>query len=411
MNHLATLWITLAVGAFITGSCLVAVLVAPRRTEALFAVVGVLAGATALTTVGAIKDSTGRPDAPMYAIAFLLGFAGGGYALTSTSLLRGSQPPVPTPDALDGHASPAPCVVLCRCVEPETYSFTATARMLASLVEDGLIEPPTATLPLLFFAQKARYRFAGGSSPSLKDLKALSDGVRDALREFDIRVDWATCSGPDRLASKVASALAQGHRRIIVVDLSVCAGLSYERAADEATRAAASNPQATIEFVPALQQDDAVLRMLAARIDAASPPDEHAGVLLVAEGQPREHTESDPESSARELAFVSRLRMMLADSGRPEESIRTAWAEWGEPDITSELRHLAALGHERLIVVPATRPIESLATRADLPAAIRAARLDACVGVTIMPAWGADDAVTASIAGAIRNALRGAPER
>lgn len=411
MNHLAVLWITLALGALVTGSSLVAVLVAPRRTEALFAVLGVLAGATALTTIGAIEDSTGRPDAPIYAIAFLLGFAGGGYALASTSLLRRSQPPIPTPDADSDHPSPPPHVILCRCVEPETYSFTATARMLASLVDEGLIEPPTATLPLLFFAQKARYRFAGGSSPSFKDLKTMSDGVRDALREFDIRVDWATCSGPDRLASKVASALAKGDRRIIVVDLSVAAGSSYERAADEAARIAESSPHATLEFVPALQQDDAVLRMLAARIDAASPPDEHAGVLLVAEGQPREHAERDPEFTARELAFVSRLQMMLADTGRPAESIRTAWAEWGEPDITSELRHLAALGHARLIVVPATRPIESLATRADLPAAIRAARLDAGVEVTIMPAWGADDAVTASIAGGIRSALRGAPER
>ncbi len=407
MDQLITSWIALAAGAVCVGVSLASVLAAPRRFEALFALGGLVGAAIALAAARVVVETLDRIDAALYAVAFLFGFGGGGYALASSVMLSGVKPP-PAPTV--NPSKPAvsrPCVILCRCIEPESYAFSATASMLSRLIDEGLVEPSVGTLPLLFLAQKARYRLAGGTSPGLRELRALAERVRSSLRELDPDVGWATCAGEQRLAVRVARALGSGYRRIVVAELSVSPQTHFERAQHEARDVADLFPDSHISFITAIPSDDTVVRILADRILAAmSASTRRTGVVVAAQGQPEQRTANDPTFVEREMTFVNRLKLLLVERGLDPESVRVVWTDWGEPDVTSGLRHLAALGYERLLVCPATRPVDSLATRSDLPAAVHAARLDLDEAeVVVMPAWGADPALAAAIAAHVRKTL------
>ncbi|MDZ4170395.1 MAG: CbiX/SirB N-terminal domain-containing protein [Coriobacteriia bacterium] len=399
-------WIALVGGALLAGASVTAVLVAPRRTEALFAVLGALVAAAALTSFAAIVGTTPRVNVALYAFTFLLAFAGGGYALASTLLLSSVRPPAPAQATETANEDPRPAVIICRCVEPESYAFSSTASMLDGLASEGLLEPSVGTLPLLFFAQKARYRLAGGASQGVRDLSTVAARLQDSMREVNPSVTWATCSGAARLAVRVSQAVSAGHRRIVVVDLSVAPGIHFERAVAEADAVCASAPHTSIVHTTCMRDADSVLRHLANRILAACKGEADSGVVLVGIGQPRERATLDPRFGERETSFLNRLKMILRDEGMSGDHVRIAWSEWEEPDVTQEVRHLAALGCTRIRVVPATRPIESLATSSDLRAAIRASRLDESAEVMIMPAWGSESPVVGAIADSVRRALR-----
>lgn len=409
MDLTIILWIALGIGALIAGAAVTGTLAAPRRIEPLFALAGIAAASGAVASLAGIASRLGRADAVVYALAFLLGFGGGGYALASTLLLSAPQPSRRLVIAPPARWSRRPCLIVCRCVEPGAYGFRSTSAMLQALVDEGLLEPSVGTLPLLFFAQKARYRLSGGTSPGVEGLARLAEGLQAALRELDPMVMWATCSGPTRLAARVAEAVGSGFARIIVMDVALSPGMHFHEAAHEAEQLCAGLEDVTLSFERGIPDPDTVMRMLTGRIDSAAASDMVTGVVLAAQGQPRERAERDPAFRERETAFVSRLRMMLLDRGWPEERVRTAWSEWDEPDVTTEARHLAALGCTRILIVPATRPLESLSTRSDLSAAVRAAHLDTGVEVVVMPAWGADPAITAALATSARAALTQTP--
>ena len=89
--------------------------------------------------------------------------------------------------------------------------------------------------------------------------------------------------------------------------------------------------------------------------------------------------------------------MILNDAGIPSANVRTAWAEWAQPDVTSAVRHLAALGCDRVLVSPAVFPFDCIATQLEIPLMVRQARVES-VPVVMLPTWRDDEEVVGAIA-------------
>ena len=130
------------------------------------------------------------------------------------------------------------------------------------------------------------------------------------------------------------------------------------------------------------------------------------GVVLVGHGQPEERAKAYPSFDEEETVFLNRLRMLLIEKGIAESNVRIAWAEWGDPDVTSTVRHLAALGCQRILVVPAVYPLDAVTTKLDLEIAVRQARVAEGTVATTLPTWRDDDAVIEELRARVVAALR-----
>jgi protoheme ferro-lyase len=96
--------------------------------------------------------------------------------------------------------------------------------------------------------------------------------------------------------------------------------------------------------------------------------------------------------------------MLVSEAGIPTMNVRTAWAEWAQPDVTSAVRHLAALGCDRVLVSPAVFPFDCIATQLEIPLMVRQARVDS-VPVVMLPTWRDDEGVVGALARAAAAAL------
>jgi protoheme ferro-lyase len=288
-------------------------------------------------------------------------------------------------------------VLLLANVEPPTYSASATAAVLSELAEEGYLDASVGAMPLLFFAQKARYNAIGGTSPALSEFSRVRDSVESALREQAVKVDWATCIGPRRLAEQALRAVAAGHHDLVVVELAVATSLPMTAAKNEVDLLRLDDLGVDVRYAGGLGSSERVTSAVANAILERAGEPEGCGVVLVGHGQPRERSRRDPVVDEMETMFLNRLRMMLVERGMPESGVRVAWAEWVEPDVTSAVRHLAALGCTRVLVSPAVYPLDTLGTRLDLEAAVRRARVEESVSTAVLPAWRDNPAVIAEI--------------
>lgn len=400
------LWIAAAASPVVTGLAVVWLLAGPQRTEVLSGLVAVLATLGTAYALIRIEHTYVRPDAAFYAFAFAVAALGGGYALGSTLLVYLARAPRPVePITLAPAPGAETAVIIVSCIEPPRYDVRATAGMLRSLSDEGLLEVSIAALPILFMAHKTRYRVLDGTSPALDGLVSISSRVAELLGPRYV-VSWATCSGPHRLAVRCADAARAGHPRVIVAPLMVARSLHFEMAWQEAQDLFAEEHGVGLALAPTEVHLDAVAAMLADRVAAARPADARAGVVIVGHGQPEERSRAWPAFETAEITFMSRVQSELVERGLDRDLIRVAWAEWTEPTVTSEVRHLAALGCEWIAVLPAVFPVDTLATRTDLPVAIRQARLGDNVSVLLLFAWGPDPVVIGALGEAVRDAER-----
>ncbi len=392
MNQLALIWVSLLVGAAISGAAVVGVLVVRREMEFVAAMMGVAGFVIAAFAFAEIFQAYDRPDAALWAMSFMVAAAGGGYALASTLLyryaLRSAEPRVP--DVLPEDPGVA-AVILVASVDAKSYDPRDTARMLQGLADEGLLEASIGVLPFMFFAQKARYRVIADNSPSATEVAAVADRLASAVGDRQARVEWAQGSGADSVAGSVAAAATRGHRRIVVAELFVAEPPQMEFARSEIDALRLGTKGVDVRYTGAMSDADGVLTMLAERVMHAS--NDATGAVLVGHGQPEERAKAHPEFDAQELVFLNRLRMLLVERGLAEEFVRIAWAEWGQPDVTSQVRHLAALGCARVLVVPAVFPLDGVTTKLDLEISVRQARVPDEATATTLPPWRDDEAV------------------
>ncbi len=386
-------WLALIAGALAAGAAVVGILVVRRRLEVVVAIIGSVGAVSAFTASARLTAHYERPEAAVWSLVFVFAAGAGGYALASTLLYRlAREAGHPTMSREGAPARDRAAVVLTACAEPAHYDPGATAQMLQSLADEGLLEPSVGALPLLFFGQKARYRAAGDVSPAMAGLRAVAEHLEETLADT-ADVSTATCSGDGSLADVVALAAQAGYRRIVICVLAVGESMHMDMARGAVEQLRLGESGVTVVSTGALWSSERIISALTQRIMHGVDDPAATGVVLVGHGQPEERARRHRSFDEQEMAFLSRLRMALADRGLSEDWVRIAWDDWTEPDVTSAVRHLAALGAKRVLVVPATFPLDTLGTRLDLEIAVRQARVNEGVAVITMAAWRDSDAV------------------
>ena len=392
MTSQAPVWISLVVGAFTFGVSLVAMLVARRTLEPAFAVVALAGFAGAAWAFGELSIAYDSFDIMLWGLGFAVATFAGGYALASTLLASLALHPSPLepPVELPVDTGMAALVVVGD-VDPEEYDERSTATDLDRLSDEGLLEVSIAILPFLFFAQKARYRAIGGSSPATRQLRSIADHVGAALISSPIdRVEAGRLDAPHDLAGQVLSLALAGYRTICVVEAMVASPLELDEAKRRVDTLRLSDLGVRVSYADALWSAERVATLVASRIMAVADELSRTGVVLVGLGQPEERARVIRSFDEHETAFLNRVRMLLLERGLSETFVRLAWADWHTPDVTGAVRHLAALGCERLVVMPACFPVDTVETLLDLPLSVRQARVDDSVSIITLSAWSED---------------------
>jgi protoheme ferro-lyase len=407
VDTLTVVWIVLVFSAVVSGAAFVAVLVTRPESEALMALLGVAAFGFSAYSLVVIAEVYVRIDAVLYAFAFMIAGIAGGWSLASTFLERLAQTPRQVeagPGAAEATGTAA--VIIVACIEPHRYEPRSTAGMLQSLADEELLEPSIGTLPFLYFAQKARYRAVGGTSPAYQELIAIAERV-ELLVDPEIvgRVDHASCAGERRLAARVMEAADAGHTTIVIAELAVGESLHLAAAKREVDALRLETLGVRLVYTEPLSSSERLVAMLARRVLIAAGAPDQTGVVLVGHGQPDSRAHRNPAFDESETAFLSRVRMQLVDSGIPEGNVRIAWAEWRSPDVTSTVRHLVALGCRRVAVLPGVHPLDTIGTRLDLELAVKQARVEDAVSVITLSAWRDDDALLGEIVDRVGAAL------
>jgi sirohydrochlorin ferrochelatase len=395
--------------ALISGASFVGVLIVRQNAEPVTALIGLLAFSLSAFSVVMIADAYSRLDAVLYALAFMLAGAIGGWSLASSLLERihgpDSRPQVPD---LPQAGSSMAAVIVVSCTEPPKYDPVATGGMLRSLADEELLEPSMGTLPFLFFAQKTRYRAIGGTSPAQSQLSSIAEKLEGMLPgEVVGRVDFATCSGERALAARALEAAVQGHRRIVVAELGVASPLHMAHAKKDLDAMRLDESGVTITYTDTLGDSDRLVDALAHRVLTMLEGPGATGVVLVGHGQPESRARRNQVMDEDETAFLNRMKMRLIENGIAENNVRIAWMEWASPDVGSAVRHLAALGCERIAVVPGVYPLGPISIRLDLELAVRQARTDQAVSVVTFPPWREDESVLAELAERVERELTG----
>jgi protoheme ferro-lyase len=386
-------WVTLLAASIGCGASIVAVLVVRKRLELPFAAAGGLFMLTSLLCSGYIAAALQRTDAVFYSMAFIVAGVAGGYALAASLVLRlgtarsrGGDATTSATRANGTHA------ILVACIDSRTYDPRDTAAVLTELTETGLLEVSLGVLPLLFFAQKARYRAAGDLNPAYDQLSALTERLQRSLGD-SFTVSWATCSGDNALIDRVAALSAQGVGDMVVCRLGVADPPAMVQAMREVDALVARTEGLAVRFTDNLMTSQRLVSMVTESIlDIADNPAE-TGVALVGHGQAEDLARTYPQFDEDEVVFLNRIRAQLVERGLAENHVRVAWNEWREPDVTETVRHLAALDCKRVVVVPAVWPLDTIATRLDIELASREARTAESTQIVTIAAWGDDERV------------------
>ncbi|HSK47670.1 MAG TPA: ferrochelatase [Coriobacteriia bacterium] len=409
MDTLTLVWIVTVVAALVTGACFVGVLVVRRSLEPIVALLGISAFGFSAYSVVVISTAYYRIDAGLYAFAFLVAGIVGGWAIAASLLERFIK--LPSPLTLEQEMATTgdkgTAVVVVSCLEPAEYDPSITAGMLQSLADEELLDPSMTVLPFLFFAQKARYRAVGGTSPAEGELRQLAEAIELSLGSAVGRVDTATCSGEQRLATRVKDAIDAGFEKVVVAEIVIAESLHLSTAKRETDALRPDLVGRRVAYTSTLGGSERLVNMLVARVLASAETTDNSGVVLVGHGQPEARARRNQGFDEDETAFLSRIRMRLVDEGIPETHIRIAWAEWNSPDVTSSVRHLAALGCRRVVVLPAVFAFDTIGTRLDLELAVRQARVDDTVAVVTLSAWRDDPIVVSEIAQRVQAEIAG----
>ena len=392
MEQATLSWIALVSGALATGAALVGLLVVRRTSELLVAATGFLAFALSSGAFISLVNHYGRFDAMLFGFAFIVASVGGGYALASSALDRlAREPAALAPLEAPPETGSGPAVVVVSCVESPAYEPEATATLLQTLTDEGLIDASMGALPFLFFAQKARYRAIGGESPSTGQLQSVAEKLSDSLPEWPVA--WASCYGPDALANRVRDLAEKGYSPIAIAELAVADSGHIAQAKNETRALHLDACGVDVRYTAILADSERIASAVAMRVTSTVDNPATTGVVLVGHGQPEGRAHKNPEFDREESRFLNRVRLLLNERGIAENRIRIAWAEWRSPDVSSSVRHLAALGCMRIVVVPACFPLDTIGTRLDLEIAVRQARVDDSVTVLTLPAWRDDPLV------------------
>lgn len=396
------IWTALMACSLVGGAAIAGALVVPKTLEPLVAMLFLGCSAGAAYSAVTVVRTNSADEAALYAAAFAAAAAAGGYALTSSLLLEAALFSRRSARQARRNVRPGtPAVVLVSCSEPPRYSVSDTASLLADLDAEGRLDASLAALPLLFFAQKARYVAIGGTSPAAAQLETVADAVEEVVGGPVLR---ATCTGPGRAAVRVEEAIEAGHTSIVVVDLSVAPSTRATAAFNE-IESVEMPPGVRLVHAGSLGTDCELPRALAARIRSSVTAPSTTGIVLVGHGQTDEEARRDTSFAHAETVFLNRIRMSLLEDGIPEDRLRLAWAEWSQPDVTSAVRHFAALGCERIVVAPAVHPVDTLATRLDLEIAVRQARVDESVSAVVLPTWRDEPELIRAVMRSVESAL------
>ncbi len=271
------------------------------------------------------------------------------------------------------------------------YDPASVASTIEHLDSSGVPLPGATARPIIFAGEKARYRAAGGESPSEWSLRSVTGMLRNRLDEA--RFGEVVLSGGDtlpRLDAVVAQLGASGYRHIVVAQLSVADSVRTDRARRGVDDLRPEANGLDVPYTPPLWASSAIASMLVDRISAAagSTPLAQCGVALVGHGQPPEWQRDHPSANEHETYFHQRIKMGLLELGLVDQNVRLAWLDWQEPDAVEALRHLAAFDCTRIVVVPASMPLDSTSTLVDMRQAVRQARLADEVEIVQLPAWG-----------------------
>ena len=408
MTDTALIWIALVIGAVGTGASFVGILVARRSAESLYAATGLLSFLLCAWGFGAVTVAYDRLDAIVYAFIFGLAGIGGGYALVSTLLgwLAQHERSLPAPDAASQPEDPGVAAVLVLGeVDPPTYSPRETAAALERLSEEGLLKASIGVLPFLFMAQKTRYRAAGGTSPAASQLDRIVERIEELLSAAPKQVEPAWCEGERSLVGRIAETVERGFRTIIVAEMVIAESLEVDNAKRAVDALRLSDLGVMVSYTEPLWHSERIASMVATRIMAVLGDPSAGGVVLVGQGQPDERSRDRRDFDEQEMAFLSRVRMLLLDRGVANQSVRMAWADWRTPEVTSTVRHLAAMGCRRIIVSPACFPLDSITTLLDLQLSVRQARVEESVSVVTLPAWHDDPVLAQELVDDIDRAL------
>ncbi|MDA3935910.1 MAG: ferrochelatase [Actinomycetota bacterium] len=406
---MATLaWMALTIGALVVGVATVGALAAPKNLEFKAAILAMVALAVTTWGSAAVVDAYERVDVAIYATIFALAAFVGGYGLASSllgGLMRGSSEislPSPLPDEVPGTVA-----LFVSCAEPETYDPRMTAADLEEIAEEDGPARSASLTPFLYAAQKARYRAIGGKSPASHEVLAITDRVRDLLdhNEYPI-VKAVWCVGDNSLDAAVSDAASQGYRRIVIVGISVAEAFHIDKAKCSVDALKPHLAGLQIGYAPPLWASEELARLVSSRILGATENLSETGVALVAHGQPESREQSHHAFDAQEQSFVNRVRMLLLEGGLEAHLVRTAWADWRDPDITETVRHLAALGATKILLTPACHPVNNVSTMLDFPLAANLSRVDPPVRIVQMRAWGDEPRVAEALATAVHETQR-----
>ncbi|NTU71556.1 MAG: hypothetical protein HGB10_07045 [Coriobacteriia bacterium] len=400
MTQNAPYWITLVAAAIVFGAAFVAILVARRSLESVFVAASIIAFAFAGWAFGELSVAYDRFDVLLWALGFGAAAFCGGYALASTLLAslatktRRLVRPTTLPD--DPGAS---AVVLVGAIDPDVYDERWTAVELDRLSEEGLLHVSVAILPFLFFAQKARYRAVGGSSPAARQLNWLADRLAEALAAHGVgRVESAWLGGRRDLATAVLKLVERGFRSIQVVEVMVAGSLELDEAKRRVDALRLDELGVSVNYADPLWGSERVAALVADRVMTVVSDPGATGVVLVGIGQPEERAGSCRSFDEQETAFLNRIRMLLVERGLSDSNVQLSWADWHGPDVTGAVRHVAALGCERLVVMPACFPLDTVETMLELPLAVRQARIDESTSVVSLSAWHDDSGLLETLA-------------
>jgi len=389
MNHMVVIWLALVCGSVLAGASIVALLISERALEPLSAVSVMVGLACAAWGFARITTTYDGIEAVGYGLLFGAAAAAGGYALASTLLAHlALHPKLPVMPRVLPPAATTPAVLLLAELEPRTYSARSTAAALEDLAEEGLLRASLWVLPFLFMAQKTRYRAAGGTSPGSGELETVAESLATTLRARGIAdVRTAACQGDLSLVRRVAAAVEQGFRTIVVAQAVVAESLEVDRAKREVDALRLNELGISITYADPLWGSSRCASLVAAKAALVAGDPTTCGIVLVGQAQPEERSRIADAFDHQEAGFLNQVRMLLIERGIPEHHVHIAWADWRSPEVTGSVRHLAALGCRTVVVVPACFPVDSITTMLDLPLAVRQARADQSVKVLTLHAW------------------------
>jgi protoheme ferro-lyase len=401
-------WIGLSLGAFVAGAAIVGILALRRAFEPLIALLGAIGMAIAGWCLVAVGQAYATPQAVTFAVLFAIATGAGGYAFASALLDYLARPALPmsplAPEDVTG-AESRPVVFLVAPIETQEYEPRQTARELHDLADEGVLRLGIGVTPFLFAASKARYRASGGKSPAWREFERATEAVEQKLdTSLRGRVFASSCEGPQALDRHVSEAVRSGTKHVAVVPISISEPPEYEACKERVNALGLPALGVNVEYAPPLWSSDAVAESVARHVIAGAVNPDTTGVVLVLHGQPAPRGRRYPQFEEQESAFTSRIRMLVNEGGIPSANVRTAWAEWTQPDVTSAVRHLAALGCDRVLVSPAVFPFDCIATQLEIPLMVRQARVDS-VPVVMLPTWRDDEGVLSALARAASGSL------